>query len=88
MNIKEIDIAAQFQTQHLKPTDSVRLLDLIREYRNLFLFEGTELGCTSKVKHRIIISDVHPIAKAPYRVPFAQKEVLTKQISELLDGAL
>lgn len=43
---------------------------------------GVKLGCTSRIKHQIITSEVHPIAKAPYRVPFSQKEILQTQILE------
>ncbi|GLV39311.1 hypothetical protein CBL_21261, partial [Carabus blaptoides fortunei] len=40
MNVNELDIATQFQAKHLKPTDELRLHDLIKEYRDLFMTEG------------------------------------------------
>lgn len=73
-----------FNTAHLKPTDQIRLQDLISEYQGIFTYEGCTLGSTSKISHRIITENVHPIARAPYRVPVSQREVLQSEIGTLL----
>lgn len=81
--IDECNFTDRFNMDHLKCTDQVRLRDLLTEYQDIFMQPGTKLGCTSKVKHKIITENVNPIARRPYRVPYTQQGVVTKIIEDL-----
>jgi hypothetical protein len=53
------------------------------------MLEGTHLGCTLIVQHRIkTIDNVAPICKPPYRVPQSQREVLKEQIEAMLEEGI
>lgn len=74
--------------QHLQPTAKKEVKSLLQQFKDIFKTKGSSIGCTAKVKHRIITQDVHPIAKAPYRVAHSQKEILNKEIEGLLQEGI
>lgn len=73
---------------HLSHSAQKEVTALLGEFKDIFKIKDATLGCTSKVKHRIITEDVHLIAKAPYRDPLSQKQVLEKEIDGLLQNGI
>lgn len=62
---------------------------LFKEYEDIFAVKDGPLKCTGIVKHKINTGNHPPIAKPPYRVPFARKEVTENCIKEMLrDGII
>jgi hypothetical protein len=55
------------------------------KYHDLFLYHrsGT-LPCTNKDFHEIKTGDVLPIKKNPYKVPFAIRGEMKKQLDEMI----
>jgi hypothetical protein len=46
-------------------------------------FKGTDL-----VEHRIITDDARPIRKTPYRVPYALRDEMERQVRDMLKREL
>jgi hypothetical protein len=72
--------------EHLTPKDRAVMEPVLRAYRYVFhddkcaKFEGTDL-----IEHRIITGDAPPLRKAPYRVPFALRDEMDRQVKDMLD---
>jgi hypothetical protein len=70
---------------HLPEKERAVMEPVLRRFRHVFhdeassKFEGTDL-----VEHRIITGDAAPIRKAPYRVPFALREEMERQVQDML----
>jgi hypothetical protein len=70
---------------HLTKKERAAMEPILRRFRHVFhdeaksKFEGTDL-----VEHRIITGDAAPIRKAPYRVPFALREEIERQVQDML----
>jgi hypothetical protein len=57
----------------------------MREYYDLFLYDRSGLlPCTTKGFHEIKTGDAMPIKKNPYKVPFALKDEMKKQLDEMI----
>jgi hypothetical protein len=72
--------------EHLSPTEKHTLLSVIDEYLDLFCNEETGvLPSTTKGRHEIRTGDALPIKKNPYRVPYALKDEMKRQLDDMLD---
>ena len=65
-----------------------KLLVLLQQFVDIFLAPGGTLGRTYKVKHSINTGDAPPIKLRTRRVPLSQKEVIEKEITEMLDKGI
>ncbi|KAG5876855.1 hypothetical protein JTB14_023549 [Gonioctena quinquepunctata] len=78
-----------FSLEHLDEDTREKLMALIRGYHDLFLEDDVVLTSATEVKHSITLEPgAQPICKAPYRIPYHQREVLQKEIDRLLDTAV
>ncbi|KAG5863058.1 hypothetical protein JTB14_012664 [Gonioctena quinquepunctata] len=78
-----------FSLEHLDEDAREKLMALIRGYHDLFLEDDVVLTSATEVKHSITLEPgAQPICKAPYRIPYHQREVLQKEIDRLLDTAV
>ncbi|KAG5872446.1 hypothetical protein JTB14_008946 [Gonioctena quinquepunctata] len=69
-----------FSLEHLDEDTREKLMALIRGYHDLFLEDDVVLTSATEVKHSITSEPgAHPICKAPYRIPYHQREVLQKK---------
>lgn len=76
----------QEKLDHLSEPKAVGLRNLVMSYIDVFQNPAeNRLGCTTDTYHRIDTGEARPIAKAPYRVPYHQKEVLKELIEDMLD---
>jgi hypothetical protein len=80
--IKPIEEA--FDLSHLDPDTKALVVDLLRDYEDIFVHGKVGLGCTDVVEHHIDVQGGAPVKKPPYRVPFALREVLRKNIDEMI----
>ena len=58
---------------------------LLSEFRDVFADGSGKLGQTSLTEHTIDVRDAHPIKIPPYRVPFAQKNIIKDEIAKMLE---
>jgi hypothetical protein len=75
----------RFELEHLSPGEKQILLPLIDEYLDLFCNEETAvLPRTTKGCNEIRTGDALPIKRNPYRVPYALREEMKRQLDEIL----
>ena len=61
------------------------LMTFLEANADIFAKDSKDLGRTSLVKHHIDTGDNLPVRQRPYRVPFAQREIINKHVQEMLD---
>jgi hypothetical protein len=66
--------------------DKDKLMNLLREYKDVFSESKMDIGCTQLVEHRVDTGDSRPIASAPRRVPVALEEKVDRLVEELLEN--
>lgn len=77
--MKEFDVA------HLEPNIRKELHRVIKEFSELFMGEGDLLPSASQVRHSLTLeSGAQSICKAPYRIPYRQREILQNEIDRLI----
>ena len=70
---------------HLSDAERVVLKPVLKEYYDLFLYdEEGKLPCTNKGFNEIKTDDAMPIKKNPYRVPFALRGEMHKQLNDMI----
>lgn len=77
-------IASQIRTQHLNTEEKEYLIDLCKEYNDIFANENEPLTSTNVVKHKIRTTDEIPIHSKLYRYPYIHKEEVDSQIDKML----
>jgi transposase InsO family protein len=83
--LREVRQKLEQKLVHLSTKDKQALLPVIEEYLDLFCNESTGvLPTTTKGYHEIRTGDALPIKKTPYRVPFALREEMRRQLDEML----
>jgi len=59
---------------------------VLRKYRHVFHVKGSnDFRGTDLIEHRIVTGDAKPIRKPPYRVPFALRKEMDKQVQDMLE---
>ena len=77
--------ALKEKLKHLSSTERAELVPVINEYSDLFRYDRSGmLPCTNKGFHEIKTGDAAPIKKNPYKVPFALKDEVKKQLDDML----
>ena len=76
------DKSSKSLTQEQKST----LFDLLVSYKDIFVGPDGKFGRTKLVKHKIDTGDHKPIKIPPRRLPFAQREIVEKEIQKMLDN--
>ena len=75
--------AADISKSDLTGTQQQKLLDLLNDYKDIFVSESGELGKTSLVKHSIV-TEGPPIRQPLRRVPVATKGVIQTEVQKML----
>jgi hypothetical protein len=74
---------------HLSEEERSILEPVLVKYRNTFYVEGsTVLKGTDLVQHHIDTGDARPIRRPPYRVPYALREEMDRQVEGMLQKGL
>lgn len=84
--VNEVDIADKFDLAHIPESQRQRLTDLIKTYGEAFAWTATDIGHCSAVKHRIPTTDERPVYRRAYRIPYAKRDEMERQINELLQN--
>jgi hypothetical protein len=79
----------QEAVSHLSGEEKQVMEAVLLKYGHVFHDEskGTFPG-TDVIEHRIITGDAKPIRKAPYRVPFALRGEMERQVKDMLDKGI
>lgn len=79
----------KLQFGELKENDKLTIIDTLKQFANVFSKDDLDIGRTSTIKHRILLSDEKPVSRQPYRVPFRSRDSLQQAINNLLStGAI
>jgi hypothetical protein len=71
---------------HLSQEETAELEPVLIRYRHVFYDEEkNNFSGTDVIEHRIITGDAAPIGKSPYRVPYALRDEMKNQITDMLD---
>ncbi|KAL7292734.1 hypothetical protein TKK_0013856 [Trichogramma kaykai] len=62
------------------------IINLIKEYEDVFHLKGEKLGTTDVIEHAIYTKDNAPVNAKPYRFPHALKCELERQIMEMWEA--
>ena len=83
--LAEVRAELEWRLAHLVVEDRQILMPVLNEYLGLFCndTEGV-LPCTTKGSHEIRTGDALPIKKNPYRVPYALRDEMKKQLDEMV----
>ena len=72
------------KTDHLNKEEENNLMELIKEYADLFHLDGEHLSATDVVTHKINTPRcAKPINIRPYRLPWAYQQEIEKQITDM-----
>jgi deoxyadenosine/deoxycytidine kinase len=58
--------------------------DVIAEFEDVFSSNPNDIGLNESVQHEIDTGDHHPIRQQPYRLSFAEREIVQKEIEKML----
>lgn len=78
-NIDEINL------DHVNSEERHQLLEILRQYQDLFYKEGDKLTFTHEVHHEIITTTNNAIYSKIYRYPRIHEQEIERQIQEMLD---
>lgn len=68
------------------PEERQAVIDLCREYHDIFHLEGDKLPFSDVISHTIPLKqDQTPINQRPYRLPEVYKEEINKQVNKMLE---
>ena len=71
------------QVASLDPCYHDRANNLLHKYAHLF--NTRALGCAKKFSHRIILNDERPVKQMPRRVSWSQRQIIDREIEEMLE---
>lgn len=86
---REKQLKEQLRLDHLNPEEKEEIQKIILKYNKLFYLPGDQLGTCTDQPHKIRVTDRNnPLYIRQYRVPFAQRETITKEVKKLLDNEI
>lgn len=68
--------------------DSDRVLSLLLKYTEYFAVDNSELGRCNIAKHSIDTGRVKPIRQLPYNNAWKQREIIQREVGEMLDDGV
>lgn len=78
------DVLSRLRTHHLNEEEACNLMNLCREYSDVFYVEGEQLTFTNQIKHAINTTDEIPVYSKTYRYPYIHREEVQNQIQSML----
>lgn len=78
------EVLSRLRTEHMNVEERANLLNLCKEYSDVFYLEGEPLTFTSKIKHRIRTTDEIPVHSKTYRYPYVHRQEVQNQIEKML----
>ena len=74
----------QFDKSDISETQQERFLSMIDQFSDIFAVDNSDLGKTSLSEHTIDTGASQPIKQAPRRTPPHQREIIDRQLDDLL----
>ncbi|GBN55760.1 Retrovirus-related Pol polyprotein from transposon 17.6 [Araneus ventricosus] len=84
----DINWEEKLNLDNLGGEERAKLLSLLNKYKSVFAQSLKDLGSCDIVQHEINLTDNLPVRQKPYRVPYALKDEMKKQINTLLDAGI
>lgn len=81
-------ISELIRTNHLNSEEQRVIINLCKQYSDVFYYEDCNLSFTSAVKHFIRTKDEEPVFVKSFRHPHAMKQEIQAQIQKLLDNKI
>lgn len=70
--------------EHTSTEERSTILDLCSEFADIFHLDGDKITCTNAVHHEIKTPGItQPVYQKPYRLPYAQKNEIAKQVEQM-----
>lgn len=82
---KDRDVTKLIDTQHLNRESRGQLLQLIREFKDIFWLPGDKLTVTPRLTAQIETGNNQPVSKRPYRTAEKLLQPLRNEIEDLLE---
>ena len=79
--LKELDI----ETSSLSGEQEHAMNSLILEFQDIFSKGPDDMGCTSKIQHRIDTGDATPIRQGVRRIPLHKQHLVKEHVEKMLD---
>lgn len=79
----ELDLS-KIRTEHMSSEERKAIINLIKEYADIFHVEGNDLTFTNQIKHVIRTKDELPIYTRSYKYPEVYKKEVNRQVGEML----
>lgn len=77
------------QVGHLTKEEKSVIYSVCNEYRDIFYLPGDKLTSTKSIAHEIpLLQNAGPVHVKPYRIPFAQKEEVDRQVNKMLNDEI
>ena len=74
---------------HLNKEERKTIIELCKEYSDVFYIEGEPLTCTNTVTHQIATqANSAPVNVRPYRLPEKHKDEVNRQVQEMLKNEI
>lgn len=78
------EVLSQLRIEHLNAEETVNLINLCKEYADVFYLDGEPLTFTNEIKHHIRTVDDKPVHSKTYRYPYVHREEVQNQIESML----
>ena len=86
---KRLDkVIDSLRLDHLNDEEKTSVLEIIKDYPDIFHLPGDHLTATNVFQHSIETTDETPVYVKKYRYPPAHKDEMTKQVDHLLKNAI
>lgn len=84
--VTDEDLLHMFDLSHIEGRERGMVTAMIVENKSIFSTDKTDLGRCEAIKHRIYTGDATPVYRRAYRIPFARREEMEKQVDSLLEA--
>jgi len=82
------DIATIRLGDHLNESQKCKLLELLSKYRSCFAFNVKEIGCHPTAECVLDTGSSKPVNAYPYRVSYAERQEVNRQVQDYLDRGI
>lgn len=77
-------LSKAIRTDHMNREQLDSILDICKNYHDIFYLSGDTLSFTPTTEHNISTTDENPIYIKPYRLPFQQQSEIKAQVDKML----
>lgn len=77
-----VKLINNLRLSHLNHEEKSKLMEILKDYNDVFHFKDEALSTSSGVEHKIRTTDDIPVHQKNYRYPFCHKEEVGAQIKK------